>query len=172
PRELSVWDPRAGTETLSLHDAATPSASLGYGALTAAQVVTRLGITDDTQLAIPEVAPPMPPDTSRGGVNVKGVGDLLIRFGVCCNPVPGDKIVGYITRGRGVTVHRADCSNVKGTADKERFVDVEWERSTTRTYPVAIRIEGWDRDGFLRDVAAVISGNQVKLVGASAEANP
>jgi GTP pyrophosphokinase len=91
---------------------------------------------------------------------------------VCCNPVPGDKIVGYITRGRGVTVHRADCSNVKGTADKERFVEVEWERSMTRTYPVAIRIEGWDRDGFLRDVAAVISENQVNLLALSAQANP
>src|SRR5205807_2389348 len=81
-------DLRRVTETLNLHDVDTLFASLGYGALTAAQVVTRLGITDDTQLAIPEVAPPMPPDTSRGGVNVKGVGDLLIRFGVCCNPVP------------------------------------------------------------------------------------
>jgi GTP pyrophosphokinase len=95
-----------------------------------------------------------------------------VRFGVCCNPVPGDKIVGYITRGRGVTVHRADCSNVKGTADKERFVEVDWERSMARTYPVAIRIEGWDRDGFLRDVAAVISENQVTLVALSAQANP
>src|SRR5207247_9420250 len=130
-------------EALTLHDVGPLFASLGYGALTAAQVLTRLGITDDTPLAIPEVAPPLPPDTSRGGVNVKGVGDLLIRFGVCCNPVPGDKIGGYITRGRGVTVHRADCSNVKGSAGTERCVAVEWERSTTRTYPVAIRIEGW-----------------------------
>src|SRR5438309_2581263 len=119
-----------------------------------------------------DVGRPLPPDRSRGGVNVKGVTDLLIRFGVCCNPVPGDKIVGYITRGRGVTVHRADCSNVKGSADKERFVDVEWESSTTRTYPVAIRIEGWDRDGFLRDVASVISENQVQLLALSAQANP
>src|SRR2546425_809586 len=166
--DISDEDLRRVTEKLNMHDVDTLFASLGYGAVTAAQVVTRLGITDDTQLAIPDFAPPLPPDTSRGGVNVKGVGDLLVRFGVCCNPVPGDKIVGYITRGRGVTVHRADCSNVKGTADKERFVDVEWERSTTRTYPVAIRIEGWDRDGFLRDVAAVISENQVNLLATSA----
>ncbi len=142
--DISDEDLRRVTEALNLHDVDTMFAS----------------------------APPLPPDTSRGGVNVKGVGDLLIRFGVCCNPVPGDKIVGYITRGRGVTVHRADCSNVKGSADKERFVDVEWERSTTRTYPVAIRIEGWDRDGFLRDVAAVISENQVQLLALSAQANP
>src|SRR5438477_243306 len=102
--DISDEDLRRVTETLNLHDVDTLFASLGYGALTAAQVVTRLGITDDTQLAIPEVAPPMPPDTSRGGVNVKGVGDLLIRFGVCCNPVHDYKIVGYVTRGRGMTM--------------------------------------------------------------------
>jgi GTP pyrophosphokinase len=105
-------------------------------------------------------------------VTVKGVEDLLVRFAVCCNPVPGDPIVGYITRGRGVTVHRADCTNVKASAEKDRHVEVEWEKSDVRTYPVAIRIEGWDRDGFLRDVAAVISENQVALVALSALANP
>jgi guanosine-3',5'-bis(diphosphate) 3'-pyrophosphohydrolase len=169
--DISDEDLLRVTEELNLHDVDTLFASLGYGALTGAQVVMRLGIVDDTQLAIPEVAPPLPP-TSRGGVRVKGVGDLLIRFGVCCNPVPGEPIVGYITRGRGVTVHRADCSNVRGTADRERFVEVEWERSAARTYPVAIRIEGWDRDGFLRDVASVISENQVNLLALSAQANP
>src|SRR5205823_5591165 len=76
------------------------------------------------------------------------------------------------TRGRGVTVHRADCSNVKTTSEQERFVEVGWEQTTTRTYRVAIRIEGWDRDGFLRDVAAVISENQVQLVALAAAANP
>ncbi len=170
--DISDEDLSRVTGEMNLHDVDTLFASLGYGALTAAQVVTRLGITDDTELAIPEIAPPQPPPTSRGGVNVRGVGDLLVRFGVCCNPVPGDKIVGYVTRGRGVTVHRSDCSNVRGTADKERLVDVEWERSSARTYPVAIRIEGWDRDGFLRDVAAVISENQVNLLALSARANP
>src|SRR5207248_7357136 len=123
-----------------------------------------LGILDDAQQQLPEIAPAIPPTTSRGGVKVKGVEDLLVRFAVCCNPVPGDPIVGYVTRGRGVTVHRADCSNVKTTSEQERFVEVGWEQTTTRTYRVAIRIEGWDRDGFLRDVAAVISENQVQLV--------
>ena len=170
--DISDPDLRRVTETLNMHDVDTLFASLGYGAITAAQVVTRLGIVDDAQQALPEIAPMVPPSTARGGVKVKGVGDLLVRFGVCCTPVPGDEIVGYITRGRGVTVHRADCTNVKGSADKERFVEVEWEQTATRTYPVAIRIEGWDRDGFLRDVAAVISEHQVALVALSAAANP
>ncbi|MDP9266068.1 MAG: bifunctional (p)ppGpp synthetase/guanosine-3',5'-bis(diphosphate) 3'-pyrophosphohydrolase [Chloroflexota bacterium] len=164
-------DLRRVTEALNLHDVDTLFASLGYGAITPAQVVTRLGIVDDQELAIPEVAPPQPPAASPGGVRVKGVGDLLVRFAVCCNPVPGDPIVGYITRGRGVTVHRADCTNVRGSGERERLVEVDWEHRLARTYPVAIRIEGWDRDGFLRDVAAVISENQVQLVSLSANAN-
>ncbi|HEV8230646.1 MAG TPA: bifunctional (p)ppGpp synthetase/guanosine-3',5'-bis(diphosphate) 3'-pyrophosphohydrolase [Candidatus Limnocylindria bacterium] len=170
--DLSDADLRKVTEALNMHDVDTLFASLGYGALTAAQVVMRLGIVDDAQQQLPESAPPLPPTTSRGGVSVKGVEDLLVRFAVCCNPVPGDPIVGYITRGRGVTVHRTDCANVRASSEKERYVEVEWEKSAARTYPVAIRIQGWDRDGFLRDIAAVISENQVNLVALSAAANP
>ena len=170
--DISEADLQHVTEVLNMHDVDTLFASLGYGALTAAQVVTRLGIVDDQQLAIPEVAPPQPPPTARGGVRVKGVGDLLVRFGVCCNPVPGDPITGYITRGRGVTVHRTDCSNVRGSAEAERIVEVEWEGSLARTYPVAIRVDGWDRVGFIRDVAAVISENGVQMVSLSSSTNP
>ena len=101
-------------------------------------------------------------------VRVKGIGDLLVRFGVCCDPVPGDPIVGYITRGRGVTVHRADCSNVRNIAERERMVEVEWERTGPRTYPVAVRIVAWDRTGLVRDIASVISEDQVGLVSLSA----
>src|SRR5438046_754148 len=145
--DISDADLRRVTEVLNMHDVDTLFASLGYGAITAAQVVTRLGIVDDAQQALPEIAPMVPPTTARGGVRVKGVGDLLVRFGVCCDPVPGDPIVGYITRGRGVTVHRGDCTNVRGSAEPERIVEVEWEGDTARTYPVAIRVDGWDRVG-------------------------
>jgi len=165
--DISETDLQRVTEVLNMHDIDTLYASLGYGALTAAQVVTRLGIVDDHQLAIPEVAPPQPPPTARGGVRVKGVGELLVRFGVCCDPVPGDPVTGYITRGRGVTVHRTDCTNVRGSTEAERIVEVEWEGTLARTYPVAIRVDGWDRVGFIRDVAAVISENGVQMVSLS-----
>jgi len=165
--DISEADLQRVTEILNMHDIDTLYASLGYGALTAAQVVTRLGIVDDHQLAIPEVAPPQPPPTARGGVRVKGVAELLVRFGVCCSPVPGDPVSGYITRGRGVTVHRTDCANVRGSAEAERIVEVEWEGTVARTYPVAIRVDGWDRVGFIRDVAAVISENGVQMVSLS-----
>ena len=158
-------------ERLQLHDADTMFASLGYGAISAAQVVTRLRVLDDQQLEIPEMAPAAPPPTSRGGVKVKGVGDLLVRFGVCCNPVPGDEVVGYITRGRGVTVHRNDCANVRASGEHERLVEVEWDTANARTYPVAIRIEGWDRAGLVRDVAGIISEDHVSLLSLSANVN-
>jgi guanosine-3',5'-bis(diphosphate) 3'-pyrophosphohydrolase len=170
--DISEADLQRATEALNMHDIDTLFASLGYGALTAAQVVTRLGIVDDHQLAIPDVAPPQPPPTARGGVKVKGVGDLLVRFGVCCNPVPGDPITGYITRGRGVTVHRTDCTNVRGSTEAERIVEVEWEGSLAQTYPVAIRVDGWDRVGFIRDVASVISENGVQMISLSSNVNP
>ncbi|MEK6619475.1 MAG: TGS domain-containing protein, partial [Chloroflexota bacterium] len=170
--DIGTEDLQGVTEALNMHDVDTLFASLGYGAVTAAQVVMRLGILDDTAQGIPEQAPPAPPPTGKGGVRVKGVGDLLVRFGVCCSPVPGDPIVGYITRGRGVTVHRADCTNVRNIGERDRMVEVEWELETVRTYPVAVRIEGWDRTGLLRDIASVISEDQVQLLSLAANANP
>ena len=158
---------------LNMPDLDTFFASLGYGAITPPQVVTRLGIVDDAKFAIPEVAPPAAPPTSRSGVRVKGVNDLLVRIAVCCEPVPGNAIVGYITRGRGVTVHRVDCANVRASDERERMVEVEWEQGgTARTYPVAIKIQGWDRPGLLRDVAGVMSESAVQIASLSATANP
>ncbi|MBI2983817.1 MAG: bifunctional (p)ppGpp synthetase/guanosine-3',5'-bis(diphosphate) 3'-pyrophosphohydrolase, partial [Chloroflexi bacterium] len=170
--DISLDDLRKASEQLNMHDVDSMFAALGYGELSAPQIVSRLGILDDTELAIPQQAPPPPPPTTKGGVRVKGMGDLLVRFGVCCDPVPGDPIVGYITRGRGVTVHRADCTNVRNIAERERMVEVEWERAGPRTYPVAVRVVGWDRTGLLRDIASVISEDQVQLMSLAANANP
>ena len=166
--DLPADDLAQAATDLNMHDVDSLFASLGYGALSAPQVVTKLGILDDSEVAIPHTAAPSPPPTAKGGVRVKGTGDLLVRFGVCCDPVPGDPIVGYITRGRGVTVHRADCSNVRNMGERERIVDVEWERAGPRTYPVAVRIVGWDRTGLLRDIASIISEDQVQLVSLAA----
>jgi GTP pyrophosphokinase len=170
--DISSEDLANAATDLNMHDTESLFAALGYGALSAAQVVTKLGILDETAQTIPQQAAPAPPPTSRtGGVRVKGTGDLLVRFGVCCDAVPGDPIVGYITRGRGVTVHRADCTNVRNMGERERIVEVEWERAGPRTYPVAVRIVGWDRTGLLRDIASIISEDQVQLMSLAANAN-
>jgi GTP pyrophosphokinase len=168
--DIAAEDLARVSEELNMHDVDSLYAALGYGALTSPQVVSRLGILDDTEQGIPGQAPVAPPPAS-GGVRVKGVGELLVRFGVCCDPVPGEPILGYITRGRGVTVHRAECANVRNIGERERMVDVEWERTGPRTYPVAVRVQGWDRAGLLRDIAAIISEDQIQLVSLSANAN-
>ncbi|MDE3101598.1 MAG: bifunctional (p)ppGpp synthetase/guanosine-3',5'-bis(diphosphate) 3'-pyrophosphohydrolase [Chloroflexota bacterium] len=169
--DIAAPDLLTAANELNVHDVDSLFAALGYGAVSAAQVVARLGILDEQAQAIPSQAPPAPPPTAKGGIRVKGMGDLLVRFGVCCDPVPGDPIVGYITRGRGVTVHRADCSNVRNMAERERIVEVEWERSGPQTYPVAVKIVAWDRTGLVRDIASIISEDQVQLLSLAANAN-
>jgi GTP pyrophosphokinase len=80
----------------------------------------------------------------------------------CCNPVPGDKIIGYITRSRGVTVHRADCHNVLNEDEKERLIPVGWGQ-TDHLYPVNIEVESWDRVGLMRDVTTVVAEDKVNI---------
>ena len=87
---------------------------------------------------------------------VKGVDDILVRFGKCCNPVPGDPITGYITRGFGVTIHRANCANALKMSP-DRRIDVQWNEDSSETFPVKLHISSFDRVGLLADIAMQIS---------------
>jgi guanosine-3',5'-bis(diphosphate) 3'-pyrophosphohydrolase len=102
------------------------------------------------------------------GVIVKGVDDILVRFGKCCQPVPGDSIVGYITRGFGVTVHRAGCPNALKT-NPERLIEVDWDADTHEPFPAKIKIRALDRVGLLADVAASISKNGANIIAANTQ---
>jgi GTP diphosphokinase / guanosine-3',5'-bis(diphosphate) 3'-diphosphatase len=93
---------------------------------------------------------------------------LLTKLASCCHPVPGDKIVGYITRGRGVTVHRADCHNVLSEDEAERLVDVDWGRIEQESFPVTVRVDAWDREGLVRDITALIADERLNIHGLSA----
>ena len=95
-------------------------------------------------------------------VSVLGVKGLLTHLAKCCKPVPGDEIVGYITRGRGATIHRKDCPNILRVKDKERLVQVSWGEAKS-TYPVAVRILAYDRDGLMRDVSTVIADEGISM---------
>ena len=95
--------------------------------------------------------------------------DMLTTLAQCCRPLAGDAVRGYITRGKGVTVHRADCVNVRNAPDGDRIVEVEWERGNNQVYPVNIKIEAWDRTGLLRDIAAVIAESKINLSGADVQ---
>jgi GTP diphosphokinase / guanosine-3',5'-bis(diphosphate) 3'-diphosphatase len=140
-------------------------AAIGYGQISAQQVVSRLGVVDDAeQVQLPQVAPPPP---APGGVRVRGVGDLLVRFSKCCHPIPGDPIVGFITRGRGVTVHLAMCTTIVNERAVERLIDVEWETAAQRTYPIAILIEAYDRTGLLGDISTAVADDKINIVAAT-----
>ncbi|HET7829783.1 MAG TPA: bifunctional (p)ppGpp synthetase/guanosine-3',5'-bis(diphosphate) 3'-pyrophosphohydrolase, partial [Candidatus Limnocylindrales bacterium] len=140
-------------------------AAIGYGAISAQQVVMRLGVLDDGATTLPTVAPQQPART--GGVRVKGVGDLLVRFAKCCHPIPGDPIQGFITRGKGITVHLRSCPTVLNEREVSRLIDVEWEAAPAQTYPIAIRVEAYDRTGLLSDITQVMAENKVNILAAN-----
>ncbi|MEW5908776.1 MAG: ACT domain-containing protein, partial [Thermodesulfobacteriota bacterium] len=109
-----------------------------------------------------------PRKKAKGGIIVKGVDDILIRFGKCCRPVRGDSIIGYITRGYGVTIHRTNCVNaLKMTPERE--IDVEWSKEVQETYSVKIRVQSLDRVGLLADLASNISKNAANILSARTE---
>jgi GTP pyrophosphokinase len=147
-------------------------AAIGYGAIGPQQVVSRLGVaSDDAQEILPLTVSPqqIAPAERTGGIRVKGVPDLLTRFGRCCRPLPGDPIVGFITRGKGVTVHLESCSASSSAREASRLIDVEWELTpaTTESYPVTIRIEASDRTGLLSDITQVVAEQKVNILAAS-----
>jgi guanosine-3',5'-bis(diphosphate) 3'-pyrophosphohydrolase len=147
-------------------------AAIGYGAMSAQQVVTRMGVADDAnELVLPAIAPP-PLPAAAGGVRVKGLSGVMTRFAGCCHPIPGDPIVGYVTRGRGVTVHLPTCPTVVNERDLGRMIDVEWEGQVTQTYPISIRIEAYDRTGLLNEITNVVAENKVNIVAANVRVNP
>ncbi len=147
-------------------------AAIGYGALGAQQVVMRMGVADDAdEVVLPTTAPPiLAPRT--GGVRVKGLAGVMTRFAGCCHPIPGDPIIGFVTRGRGVTVHLPTCPTVVNEKDVGRLIDVEWEGQATQAYPISIRIEAYDRTGLLNEITNVVAENKVNIVAANIHVNP
>ncbi|MFA7634206.1 MAG: bifunctional (p)ppGpp synthetase/guanosine-3',5'-bis(diphosphate) 3'-pyrophosphohydrolase [Bacillota bacterium] len=124
--------------------------SVGYGKLSAAQVVTRL-VPERAADEAPRPLPTRPKSRSSHGVRVPGVDNVLVRFARCCNPVPGDEIIGYVTRGRGVSVHRLDCRNASIILhnEEDRVVEVYWDTKAGESYAVDIEMEAYDAPGLL-----------------------
>ena len=141
--------------------------ALGSGEVDPHQISVKLAALEP---APPPVVSPKP-DTSPAAVEVLGVGDLLTQMARCCNPVPGDDIVGFITRSRGVTVHRRDCASVLHEDEKERLVKVDWGRAG-RTYRVPVLVEAWDQLGLLRDISTVVSEERVNIASVSSVEHP
>ncbi len=111
-------------------------------------------------------------DASNYGIVVKGVEDVAVRLAKCCRPVPGDEIAGYVSLGRGITIHRADCKNVKALKRApERFVDVGWEGENEASYRVEIQIDAYDRTRLLEDLSRTFSEAGINIIGASCTTN-
>nr|WP_236586988.1 bifunctional (p)ppGpp synthetase/guanosine-3',5'-bis(diphosphate) 3'-pyrophosphohydrolase [Brevibacterium casei] len=161
---------------LRLPDVTALYAAIGNGVTSAAHVVDLLAkeVGDDEEAA---VLPPAPRNrtgqssghhSSSGGVVVKGVDDVLVKLARCCTPVPGDEIVGFVTRGSGVSVHRVDCPNVVSLErEPERMVEVSWGEKTSGVYLVQIQVEALDRSGLLSDITKVLTDTHVNILSAS-----
>ena len=148
-------------------------AAVGYGDVSARGAVLRFSDREDPPAPDEGVAAPAIPITSNiapsGDVRVHGMTDMLTILAQCCRPLVGDEIRGYVTRGKGVSVHRSDCINIRNAVDPQRIVEVEWESGASQVYPVNIKIEAWDRTGLLRDIAAVIAESKINLSGADVQ---
>ena len=157
-------------------------AMVGFGGLSTIQVLNRLIDEYKKTQKAEDVAPPMPevnkPEeapkkqtrSSSNGVIVKGESGMLVRFAKCCSPLPGDKIIGYITRGRGVSVHRADCVSLKDPGvEKDRLIEVEWENQADGgTYDAEIRILCYNRTGLLAELSVLFASMEVPVSAISA----
>ena len=161
-------------------------AMVGFGGLSCAQVVNRLvdeykknNKAEEAAAAIAAVVKDEPQQPQRkqhqsssNGVIVKGESGMLVRFARCCNPLPGDKIVGYITRGRGVSVHRADCMSLKDPdVEKDRMIEVEWEaQGTDASYEAEIRLITYNRTGLLAEISVMLAAQNVPVSAISGHA--
>ena len=142
--------------------------SIGYGKITPLQAIRRIAPqfkADEEQSVLNKIIGRVKKKKPKTGVVVCGIDDMLIKFGKCCQPVPGDPIIGYITQGYGVTVHRTTCINAL-KMNPERKIDVEWSKNISESYPVKIAISSKDRVGLLADIAASISKHDSNILSA------
>jgi guanosine-3',5'-bis(diphosphate) 3'-pyrophosphohydrolase len=161
---------RLGVEDATIEDLAKQAgfanaadflAAIGSGDVSPSRILSKILETDQTGFEI-TAAPATGAAATTGEINVTGLRGMLTNLARCCKPVPGDAIIGYITRGQGATIHRVDCKNILRIPDKERLVRVSWGR-IVRTYPVEIRISAFDREGLLRDVSSVITEDHISM---------
>jgi len=154
-------------------------AAVGYGGVSTQQIISRLreeyarksGAEEKDKLALPPLKSWKEPARATGGVKIQGIDNMLVRFSRCCNPLPGDVITGFVTRGRGVSIHRRDCPNIQqAVREKERLMDVNWEAQRDVSYLVALELTAVDRAGLLSDVVQAVSDCKVNISSVNARA--
>ena len=154
----------------SLQSADDLMAEVGYGNVSCKQILGKLLPPEKLEKGKPEesrlkrLAQKIRREPS--GVQIRGIQDMMVRFGRCCNPLPGDPITGYITRGRGVTVHTVDCPNVLGS-DPERLIQVSWNLQEKAVHPVRVRVMANDKKGLLADITSVLASAEINILRAN-----
>ena len=150
-------------------------ANLGYGGLRIVSLINKLkdeykkkNVKDNPIESIkPETSHNAAKKTNSDGIVVDGIENCLVRYSKCCNPVPGDKIIGYITRGRGVSIHRQDCINIaamyQDEAERSRLIDVSWANKNETSYSSTLTIVCNDRDGIVLEVANIVNDTKMSL---------
>ncbi len=157
-------------------------AGVGFGAISAGKIIARIleeyrkvHKEENVEEKLEELSKQktMQYKPSNNGIIVKGIDNCLVKLSKCCNPVPGDNIVGYITRGRGVSIHRSDCKNLKDLFldEESRMIDVFWADNDKAAYSVDIEIYANDRNGLLSDIIKVVGDSKTKLIAVSSRAN-
>ena len=146
--------------------------ALGAGDLTSASIATALQNLRGREL--PErirTRRPRKKPTPSDAVDVSGIGDLMCNFARCCRPVPPESIVGYITQGRGVTIHRQDCGNFLGLSRRypERIVEISWGRQESGAYPVDLTLHAFDRSGLIRDITSVLADDNANVLNLTSQ---
>ena len=159
-------------QALGLADAAHVEAALGRGDVATGQVLRAL--YPELPAAQSDSPPPQAPTaigrlvqrmrTGRG-VRIQGVDGLMVRYSQCCQPVPGDKVIGYVTRGRGISIHRVDCPNLLALADPERRMELDWQEVEGELFTVRLALVGEDRRGLYADLCSAISGTGTNIRG-------
>jgi guanosine-3',5'-bis(diphosphate) 3'-pyrophosphohydrolase len=143
--------------------------ALGNGDLSISKIIKKFS-QEKTPADIFEVNPTLTPSTSTNAIEVVGLKGMLSTMARCCNPMPGDEVVGFITRGRGATIHRQDCPNILGTKERERLLQVGWGH-VERTYPVPIKIKAYDRQGLVSDISNLLSDENINIADVNVNVN-
>jgi GTP pyrophosphokinase len=158
------------SEDLSFHSVEDLLANIGYGKISAKQIIGRLkpklGVDEGRPAGIvSKMVSRIKRKKSTRGIKVKGLDDILVRFANCCHPLPGEHVVGFITRGRGVTIHKDNCRHIVD-ADRERVVEILWEPSDEDVYLATLRVTSVDKKGILADISAILAQRDANIIQA------
>lgn len=165
-------------EQMNYSDLDALHAAIGEGHVSGKAVAQRIQRDlrgGEEQLPVTVSRPPLAPRGRRSavGVHVEGLDDVMVRLSRCCTPVPGDEIMGFVTRGRGISVHRTDCANALSLRDQaDRVIEVEWDHDAPAAYVVSVEVEALDRPKLLRDLADTLSEHHVSILTSSSQVRP